>query len=159
MIEKIIDAKTKKVTIQEIEWAAPIIPIEQIKSEKLNELRQTVAQTRANGMPFSFDSADYHMQTEAEDIANWTSALVRLYRMSDTSLTHWIRTKEKIVIYPTVAECITLMEQAQDYYYATIIGRGNIENAINNETDKATLEAYNVQEAFQQALTAIISQA
>jgi hypothetical protein len=136
----------------------PIVPsIEQIQSQKLNELRQVVAQVRAAGMPFSFDSVEYHMQTEAEDIANWTSALVRLYRMPDTTVTYWIRTQEKVTIFPTVAKCIELMEQAQDYYYTTIIGRGNIENVINNETDKSTLEAYNVQTAFQTALTAILS--
>jgi hypothetical protein len=108
-------------------------------------------------MPFSFEGSDYHMQTEAEDIANWTSALVRLYRMPDTTVTYWIRTQEKETIYPTVAKCISLMEQAQDYYYATIKANGNLENAINAETDKPTLEAYNVQEAFQQTLTAILA--
>lgn len=158
MIKAIIkNISTGEVT--EIEGTPePYIPsIEQVKSEKLNELRQVVAQVRAGGMPFSFEGLNYHMQTEAKDIANWTSALVRLYRVPDTSLTHWVRVLENVVIYPTVGECIELMEQAQDYYYATIIANGNIENAINDKTDKATLEAYNVQEAFQTALTALIS--
>lgn len=154
MTEKIINTQTGEVTTRQVE--PPIIPIESIQAQKLNELRQIVSLTRKNGMPFTFDNLDYHMQTEAKDIANWTSALVRLYRIPDTSLTHWVRVLENVVIYPTVGECIELMEQAQDYYYATIKANGNIENAINNETDKATLEAYNVQEAFQQALNNIL---
>lgn len=154
MQKLIYNARTKERSLVDASYT---IPLELAIDGKLSQLRKIVISVRQQGMPFTFNGTTYHMQTERVDIDNWTAALNRLYRMSDPTQTHWVRTKENTTIYPTVAECITLMEQAQDYYYATLQANGNVKDSINSFTDVTALQNFDVQAAFNTELQTIIN--
>ena len=156
MITEIVkNVVTGKITTRQIQETD--ISIEQIRSEKLRELPEIVNAVRSVGMAFQFNNSDYHIQTGLHDINNWTSALTRLYRMTDTSATHWVRTQENVTIHPTVSECILLMEQAQDYHYALLIANGTVKDAIKAMTIKTDLSSLDVQATFSTALQAILN--
>lgn len=135
---------------------------DQIKSEKLNELKSAWLNARNQGMPFTEQGQTYHFQTRpnSEDRNNWTELAEHAQMvLDDNSVQLPMRTAEDVTFMYTPLEVVSNVANIRLFVGACIQARWQVEEVINNETNKATLEAYNVQEAFQTAVTAIISQA
>lgn len=134
-----------------------VIPIETIQSQKLMELQPLLSQYESEGMPISHNSQTYHLQCRPTDRVNWLGVITMANMLADDSDTVTIMTKENAPITLTKPQVIQAMVDVGLYSQALYSARWAVRSVINNETDKVTLEAYNVQEAFQQALTALIS--